>query len=193
LLSLEAQGLSDVILPFLLIFSVMFAILSSIGLFGKKGESAKYKNINMFLSLAIAAMVVVPHVTNNYPPGGDVVTMINTAIPNVSAFVIAIVMFLILLGIFGIRFTGKGQSGKAVVTFLAMIVILLIFGSSAGWFNYGLPGWLSFLNDPDVQAIIVVILMFWVVISMITGTGEKKFWKDTGGPFFKDNFDNTYN
>jgi hypothetical protein len=180
-------GLMDVIVPFLLIFSVMFAILTQIGLFDPE-KTGKNKNIIMFISMAFALMVVVPHVLNTYPPGADIVQIINTSVPNVSVFIISVIMILVIIGLFGIRFT-PGGSGMGMVTIVAMLVVAYIFGSSAGWFDFGLPAWLGFLNDPDLQAILLVGLMFWIVIAMVTGTGGggNRAW--TGfQKFFGENF-----
>ena len=162
ILRLDEMGLTDILLPFMLIFALMFAILNNVGLFGAK------KNINQFLALTISLMVVVPHVTGSYPAGKDIVLIINSAIPNVTGVVIGAIMFLILIGLFGLKPRMKGSPIGAFLILGSAIVILLIFGNSAGWFNLGLPNWLSFLNDPDTQALIVVLLMFWIIIAMVT-------------------------
>jgi hypothetical protein len=190
------MGLTDVLLPFLLIFSIMFAILSTIKLLGKRGASGAVdpndtsnNNIYTFLSFAIALMVVVPHVTGSYPPGADVVEIINNFIPNMSVFIISIIMFLILLGIFGLKVNPKDW-GTGVFVLFAMVAVGLIFGSSAGWFDMGLPPWLSFLNDPDIQALVLVVIMFFVVISLITGPDPKSKFKDNMKELFKNTFSN---
>ena len=95
LYSLESWGLTDVILPFVLIFTVIFAILQKAKIFG--AESKKY---NVVFALAISLLVVIPHVTGTYPAGLDAVDIINQAIPSISVLAIAVIMFLVLAGIF---------------------------------------------------------------------------------------------
>ncbi|MBW2970838.1 hypothetical protein KY320_01610 [Candidatus Woesearchaeota archaeon] len=167
IIRLEALGLTDMLLPFLLIFTLVFAVLDKAKVFGKEK-----KNINMIVSLVIALLVVIPHVTGRYPPGGDVVEIINSAIPNVSVFIVAIVMLLIMIGVFGVNVNVAGTSLGGIVTLLAIIIIGVVFANSAGWFNMRMPSWLGFLNDPDTQALIVVLLMFGVIVAFVTGGGD---------------------
>jgi hypothetical protein len=170
---LESFGLSDVLLPFILIFAVVFAILGTINIFGKGS-----KNINIIVALCMGLLVVVPHVTGTYPAGADVVEIMNNSIPNVSAVIIAIVMMMILIGVFGVRFNLAEKKLGGVVAILALLIVLFIFGSSAGWFQYGWPNWLSFLNDSDTLMIIVVLLVFGLIVAFITSEEkepDKKF------------------
>lgn len=161
--NLEAIGLTDVLLPFILIFAIIFAILETVKIFGPKG-----KNINMIVALCLGLLVVVPHVTGGYPPGADVVEIINNSIPNVAAVVIALVMMMILIGIFGVRFNVAGKKLGGVVAVLALLIVIFIFGSSAGWFRFGWPSWLSFMNDSDTMMIIIVLIIFGLIVAFIT-------------------------
>jgi hypothetical protein len=192
LVRLNDFGLSDVILPFLLIFSLLFAILTTIHLFSPKRTDLTKpdpnKNMNVFLSLAIALMVVVPHVTGTYPEGADIVVMINNAIPSMSVFIVSVVMFLVILGVIGLKVTPT-EWGSAVFVIIGAIATFLIFGNSANWFSLGIPSWLSFLNDPDVQGVILVVIMFWLVITLVTGPGKtNKNWKTESMEMFGKNF-----
>ena len=58
LTSLESYGLLDALLPFLLIFTVIFAIMQKTKFLGE-GK----KNFNVVIALVIALIVVLPHVT----------------------------------------------------------------------------------------------------------------------------------
>jgi hypothetical protein len=176
---LESFGLSDVLLPFILIFAVVFAILGTINIF-------KQKNINTIVALVMALLVVVPHVTGTYPAGADVVTIMNNAIPNVSVVLIAIVMMMILIGVFGVRFNVAGKQTGGVVAILALLIVLFIFGSSAGWFRFGLPSWLSFLNDSDTLMVIVVLLVFGLIVAFITHEEKDPKDKFNLGTFMKE-------
>lgn len=175
---LESIGLTDVILPFILIFTVVFAILQKAKIFGK--ESKKY---NVIFALVVGLLVVIPHVTGQYPPGGDVVDIINTAIPAVSVLLIAVIMFLVLAGIFFEPTGGGWISG--LVLLLSIVAVTWIFGKAAGWWQ-GLPFW---LNDPDIQALVVIILVFGIIIWFVTSEpGNKNLFdwlKDMSGKAFK--------
>jgi hypothetical protein len=165
---LEELGLTDVLLPFLLIFSVIYAILGMVKIFGPNG-----KNINLIVALVMSLLVVVPHVTGTYPAGQDIVEIMNNAIPNVSLVIIAVIMVLILIGVFGVRVDLMGQDNmiRSFVPILALGIVFFIFGRSAGWFDVGLPDWLNFLNDGDTVAVLLVVLAFIIIIGFITGDG----------------------
>lgn len=156
---LEYWGLTDVLLPFLLIFTVVFAILQKVNIFGK-GK----KNFNVIVSLVMSLSVVIPHVTGRYPAGADVVEIMNKALPNVLLVIILIITVFILIGMFGFEanWISSGTAGGVVV--LAFIVVVWIFGYAAGWFRY-FPSWL--LNS-RTQSLIIIILVFGLLIWWIT-------------------------
>lgn len=159
LVQLEQFGLLDAVLPFILIFAVIFTVTSRTKVLGDK------KNVHMLVALVISLLVVIPHVMGTYPPGQDVVNIINSALPNVSLVIVIIVAALILMGIF--LPTGSGVPMSGLLAFLSVGVIIYIFGVSAGWWQAG-GGPFSFLANPDIQALVVIILVFAVVIFLIT-------------------------
>ena len=160
-ITLEGWGMLDALLPFLLIFTVIFSILQKTKVIG--GDK---KNIHVVIALVISLLVVIPHVMN---PGGpaDVVNIINLAIPHVSVVIVAIIMLLILIGAFGkdIEFMETSLAGWIAIA--AFVAIIYIFGAAAGW-GWKIPklfeGW---LND-QTMSIVLVILAFGIVIWWIT-------------------------
>ena len=86
----------EYILPFLLTFTVIFAVLQQIGLFGDDS-----KKFNVIIALVMATAFVVPSVTNQYTPGNDPVMILNNALPGVAITSVAIVLSLLLVGMFG--------------------------------------------------------------------------------------------
>ena len=161
--SLESLGLTDVLLPFLLIFTIFFAILQKSRIFGDEK-----KNMNLVLSLVISLIVVIPHVLGTYPSQSwDPVYIMNRALPAVSIVVIAIIMMLILLGLFGGEATFLGASMPGFISFVSVVLIILIFGGSAGWW----PGFYDLLVrafGTDTLSFITIILVFGIIIAFIT-------------------------
>jgi len=162
--ALEQLGLSDVLLPFLLIFTVVFAVLEKSKILGEDS-----RRFNVIIALIMGLAVVIPHSLGIYPQGVDAVTIINTALPNVSVVIIAVIMLLILIGVFGFELQGGGAV-SGIVGILAFLIVVYIFGSAAQWWI--IPDMLWWLSDPDTQALIVVILVFGIIVWFITG--EKK-------------------
>lgn len=160
LVQLEQFGLLDAILPFILIFAIIFVVLQRVSVFGT-GK----KNVNMLVALVISLTVVVPHVLGSYPPGQDVISIINSALPNVSLVLVIIVAALILIGMFVPNFQAGGGLGGALA-FVSVGVVVYIFGISADWWQTAGP--LGFLSSPDIQALVVIVLVFAIVIFLIT-------------------------
>ena len=113
--ALESWGIADVLLPFILVFAIVYAVLDKVKIFGDEK-----RNINMVIALVVGLSVVIPHVLDSYPPGADVVDMINIILPQVSLVAIAFIMVLVLVGVFGGEWIGKSISG-----WLALLAAIL--------------------------------------------------------------------
>ena len=161
---LESYGLTDALLPFLLIFTVLFAMLQKTHIMGH-GK----KNFNVMISLIISLLVVIPHITGTYPPGKDVVEILNSALPNVSLLVVGILMALLLIGLMGGEARWMGGSLSGGVAIFAFLLIAYIFGGSAGWWQNAGLRWF----DSDVMALVVVILVFAIIIWYVTKDDNK--------------------
>ncbi len=166
---LEELGVSDVLLPFMLIFTVIFAVLERIRPFKDDDSQESGKKYHGIIALVFALAAVIPHVLNAYPnPKYDVVNIINNSLPNVSVIVVAVVAALILLGVFGIKFSvGDKSIVASVMWVLSFALIIFIFGSSAGWGWWKIPRTFNFLLDPDTQALLLIILVFGAIIGFV--------------------------
>lgn len=182
--SLQNMGVVDVILPFILIFAIIFAALTKSKILGKDS-----KKFNVIISLVMGLAVVVPHVLGTYPPNADVVEIMNSALPNVSLIAVAFIMVMLILGIIGgdINFAGTSIGGIAV--FISVAAVVVIFLSAANVFT-NTPRWLYWVRDPYVKELVLVILVFGIIIWFITKedkTGEtrnfKNFLEDTSRIF----------
>jgi hypothetical protein len=175
--ALQNMGILDIILPFILVFTVVFAVLQKTKILGteKVGtEDKPRKNFNVVIALVMGLAVVIPHVMGTYPtPESDVVNIINAALPNISVVLIAVIMLLLMIGVFGNELNiakSPGLAGGAVV--FAIVATVFIFGAAANW--YQLPDWLNFLNDSDTQSLIIILLVFGALIAFITKEDKPK-------------------
>jgi hypothetical protein len=172
---LQEIGIMDVILPFILVFTIVFAILQKTKILGHDESDAKKpkKNFNAVIALVMGLAVVVPHITGSYPtPNSDIVNIVNAALPNISVVLIAVVMMLLMIGVFGgeVSIFKSGIGGWAVA--FAIVATIFIFGSAAYWWE--LPYWLNFMMDSDTQALVIILLVFGALIAFITADDEKK-------------------
>ncbi len=166
---LQDTGTLDVLLPFVLIFTIVYSIFSKTGILGNK-------RYNVVVSIVIAFVFVVPHILS---PGSeyDFVPLINNFIPGVAAIIVVGLLFIMMLALFDQDIAQKNIV-KVVAPIVAIIVFVIILGYNIGWW-YQLPPFLDWLLDPETQMILVTIIIFFVVAMWITG-GEEDEGKSKG-------------
>ena len=70
--------LTDALLPFALIFTVVYSVLLKTKILGTEADGkTPRKNFNVIISLIVSLLVVIPHITNQYPVGWDVIEIMN--------------------------------------------------------------------------------------------------------------------
>ena len=184
--ALQDMGLVDIFLPFLLIFTIVFATLQKTRILG-----VGKRNFNVVISFVLAMLVIIPHVTKSYPNQADPVEILNKALPQVSIVFVAIIMVLILIGLLGGEAKWMGGTMSGWIAIAAFLIIAFIFGRAAGWFARQ-PRWLRWIDDPNTQALVVILLVFGVIIWFVTkeDTGTERLGKmgyalKEFGDFFK--------
>jgi hypothetical protein len=172
---LHNMGLLDVLLPFFLIFTVVFAILQRSNILGQPDEARKY---NVIVALVIGFLVIIPHVLYNPYSSGpylniagtqlpDVVFIINNAIPSISIWIIGVLMVMILLGLFGKEINLWIAPLSTMIFIAAVAIVFYTFAVAANWLQA--PYWLNFLNDRGNQSVILILLIFGIVIWFVVG------------------------
>jgi hypothetical protein len=173
---LDYWGVRDIILPFILIFTIFFAVLEKIHLFGPKD-----KKYNVVLSLAVALLVIIPHATGMYPAEADVVNIINDSIPEVALLAIVVVLLLFMVGLTGGTVPQKtGLTSLLAIAAMAILVMIFV--------NAMTPVPILQYIDPSIQALIVILLIFGLIIWFVTKEepAQKKgirewLWEEIGG------------
>ena len=169
-------GLFDVVLPFLLVFAIMYALLEKTRILGfdkdAKGNEIPKHALNSTVSFVVAMLVVA---TNK------VVTAINTALPNVVLLLVSFVSFLLLVGMFykegAFDFATQHTGWKLgfMITILAFIVLFF-----ADAINYsGNRSWLDFFWDylianysGTVVGAFVMLIIVIIAVVAITRPGK---------------------
>lgn len=165
--TLESYGLRDALLPFLLIFLVLFSVLQKVHVFG-----AEKRNINAVFALIVAALTVIPHITGSYPPGADVIEIMNEALPNISVVAIAVIMAIFLIGLFGGESKWLGGSLSGIIAIISFGLIVYFFGASAGWWT-DFTSWYNWW-DADTTSLFLIIAVFGLLIWWITRPDTKE-------------------
>jgi hypothetical protein len=163
----QQLGLVDVILPFLLLFAVVFGILQKVAIFTEGKDSAgkplPNKKINAVIALALALLVVIPHVTGGYPGGVDIVDLMNRFLPQSVFLILVVIMALLLIGLVG---PGLPSGVSMAVGTVAVVVLGLILLHAVS--PYQLPLWLQFLSDPAFQALVIILIVFGLIVWFVT-------------------------
>lgn len=171
--ALERWGVIDVILPFILIFTISFAILERIKVLSEDDE--RNRRYSAVIGMVLAFAVIIPHVTGYYFFGFDPVVIINRALPQVALLLVAIVMVLLALGLWtGERADGRKGIGRWF-TMASGVIVILIFIGAIGWWN--VPPWVYYLLQSDVVPLVIAILVFGLVMKFITGSGKPDYEK----------------
>lgn len=160
---LDKIGIYDVVLPFLLVFTIVFAILEKTRIFGveKVGkEEYTKKNLNAMVSFVISFLVVA---------SSKLVAVINQALANVVLLLLVSVAFLLLIGSF---FSYKEETflekGPWRTSFMILMTIgvALIFMNAFGWlepfWNYIIRYWDSAMVGSIILLIIILVFMWYV-------------------------------
>ncbi|MBU1604298.1 MAG: hypothetical protein KJ583_03185, partial [Nanoarchaeota archaeon] len=156
-------GVFDVILPFLLIFTVVFDILQKTKLLGDDKA-----NLDAMVAFVIGLLVVA---------ATKVVAIINETLPQVMILVVVGLSFLLMLGIFADpkkSFFEDLSDGFRVGLMIFMTVsVVLIFlaniktSGNESWLEYAWNYMTSYWNGAVVGSIIlfiIVIAAIWLVI-----------------------------
>lgn len=155
---LEGIGFFDVFLPFILTFTIAFAVLSRSKILGDK------RNYNIVVAFVLGILVA----RSKY-----VIGVINKFLPNVAILMIVILMFLLLLGLFaGKKVELKGWAYGLSILFSFGFIIWALAGEYIGE-HLNIPDWLYYLDD-QTKAIIVFVGALVLVILFFMMSGGKK-------------------
>lgn len=170
IITLENRGqITEVILPFLLVFVIVYAVLTKTKILGETK-----KNLNIILAVIMGALVVIPHLLGRFPPNADPVLIFNNALPQLSIVLVAIVFLLILIGVFGQDTVMLGMTMPGWILFASILIITIIFGSAAGWWSSGVSQTLEDVFGIEAIALAVMLLVFGIIIAWITSEPKEK-------------------
>jgi len=169
---LQDMGFFDVVLPFLLVFTIVFGILEKTKIFGTEGkDNHPKKNINAMTAFVVAFFVLAAK---------EVVAAIQNSLPLVALVLLAILCFLMLIGAF---FTSKEEFNfmdffedwKAPIAGLLLLSVVCIFLYAVGWMEI-LIGFLFPGGGKNTDYFIIgafVVTMAGIVFYVVGGKSDK--------------------
>ncbi len=163
-------GVYDIILPFLLVFTLIFAILEKTRILGTEEVNKVIlpkKNLNTIVALSIAFFVVASI---------QIVSIISEVMANVSLIIVLSVCFLMMVGVFykegEFNFTEKHPTFTKIFVILSFIALVLIFLNAMGWLSY--ITWLISYWNADTAASIFFFAILVGFIYFIVDPGKKE-------------------
>ena len=176
---LREFGIFDVILPFLLVFAVVFGILEKTRILGEETiEKVSYprKNLNAIVAFVMAMLVVAAI---------KIVAVINAALPQISLLIIVSLSFLLMIGIFmKPDNTLYDKLNKGWLTFLRIIMfiaVILIFlnvipaNENQSWLEFAFDYIVEFWSGTLVATVLLLAVVIWAIIYITKGdTGKEK-------------------
>ena len=169
----QQYGVLDFLLPFLLVFTISFAVLHKAEILGKGPGAKKY---HIIVAFVLAMSFVVPHIMGLYPLGYDPVGVLNATLPSISLVGIAAIMLLLLLGIFGRSFSA---AAGPIIAIVAIAFVVYIFGAALKVWNG--PWDIFYWWTSDTTELMVVILVFGLIVYFITSEPKPAGQKGTVG------------
>lgn len=161
--NLNSIGFYSVVLPFLLVYVIVFAILEKSEIFSKKdnADESQTKNVNAIIAFVFGLFVVA---------SVNTVILIQNIITSIIVFIILILVILILLGfVFGEKYKEllENKFIKWSLFTIIIVVVLAIFLQIVGFWNYLLN--LSFLNSSNIMTVLVIIGIVLVIYLVSKG------------------------
>lgn len=181
----DKLGIYDVVLPFLLVFTIVFAILDKTRVLGtEKIDNVDYpkKNLNAIVAFVIGFMVVA---------SSQLVEAITDISANMVILLLLSVFFLLLVG----SFFKEGEAvflddnWKKFFMVIMFVVLVLIFlqaiktddGDGDSWLEYAWD-WMDEHWDSNAVAsiilVLVIIFFMWLVVNPKEASSKKKIKKD---------------
>ncbi|PIN73967.1 hypothetical protein COV20_02535 [Candidatus Woesearchaeota archaeon CG10_big_fil_rev_8_21_14_0_10_45_16] len=157
-------GVYDVLLPFLLVFTIVFAILEKTKILGVErtgGHELTKKNLNSMVAIIIAFLVIA---------STQLVGVINEVLANIVLLLILAVCFLLLVGVFfgDKEFTLKDFPGWTTTFIWIMFIgIIVIFLNALDWLQYVLG---LFVEETLAPILFILVIVGFIVFI----TWEKK-------------------
>jgi hypothetical membrane protein len=173
----RALGVYDVVLPFILTFTIVFAILERTRVFGmeKVGEvEVTKKNLNAMVAFVLAFLVVA---------SSKLVATITAVSSEIIVLLLLSVFFLMLVGTFhgeeelkgGVKLQGAWKIIFFVIMFIGVVAIFLNAiktDSGYSWLEMGVGVLLEAGSSTGISAILLLMVMIGIILFITWPKGK---------------------
>jgi hypothetical protein len=170
-------GVYDVVLPFLLTFTITFAILEKTKILGmdkdEKGHDITRKNLNSMTAFVIGFFVVA---------SSKVVAVINETMSYIVLLLLLSIGFMLLVGSFhqGDKEFFLKRPWKEIFMIIMFVGIALVFLNSLGWLEI-IYDWIRDNWDTNVVSGVILVIVIIGFMFYVTRDKNKSNKKDKEG------------
>ena len=143
----DAMGIFSYVLPFLLVFAIIYGILSKSNIFGDN------KGVNTIIAASIGLLSLV----NDYVP-----VFFKTIMPNLGIAIAILVAVIILIGLFYSE-EGMGKSVKWIIFGVGAIAFVVVVYSSFSSYNFAGGYFWEEWGSAIIALIILAALIAFVI------------------------------
>ncbi|MFH1505684.1 MAG: hypothetical protein ABIE94_01705 [archaeon] len=165
----ERLGIYDVVLPFILVFVIVFAILEKTKIFGMEkigNDEYTKRNLNAMVAFVSAFFVIA---------SARLVAVVNEVVANSIVLLIMAVLFLLLAGSFNKDEEFFLKGGWNIFFMVVMLIgIALIFLNALGWLDRFFDFMKNRWDTNAVAAIILIVIVIALMAWMAAGPKAKK-------------------
>ena len=149
----EQIGVFDFILPFLLIFAIVYGVLSGIKIFGDN------KSVNIIIAVVLGLLAI----------RFDFFSIFLSEIsPRLGVGIVILMTLLILVGLF------TPEKGRGIVLWIVMgvgaLIFIIILAQIGGIFGFGYGG---YGNNQLIAYVVLAILIIGVIIAVAASSGRR--------------------
>ncbi len=148
---LEKIGFTQVILPFILVFTLVYAFLQKTKVLGRTEEGKAKKRLNAMVAFVIGFFVLA---------AVDILNVINIISQYLVLVIIACLLIAVLLSFLGVKNLEKSN----LVKFVGLIIVLTVVLYALGIFDFiDLGSFDRFLITPIV-GVVIFLLVLWFLL-----------------------------
>ncbi len=165
-------GFFDVVLPFLLVFTIVFAILEKTRIFGVENGKPK-KNLNSMVAFSIALFVVLAK---------EIVYTIQIALPLVFLVLLIVICFMLLAGSFmgDKEFSFENKKWAVFLTVVMFLSVILIFLYAFGYLGAIIGYIVTKWSDTLISSLILLAAVVGTIFYVVGGKSDSKPKEETG-------------
>ena len=157
---LESIGFYEYILPFMLVFVIIFAILEKTKIFGTEGTGPK-TNINVVIALIIGFLVLADPA---------IVAWMNGYLSRMAFFIVLGIMMMLVVSMFG---GSSSFNGGGTILGIVVALVALLWTLSSGTYGVSTPNWFYYIESYLSTILLVGLFIGFIWMVAFAGKSDK--------------------